>query len=1106
MFSVILIPVMSQATVLPEKRATFDSPIENKRITVKMTDVPVGRILDEIKAQSGANFVVNSQIIAKLGRRSLNVTNVTLPEAIAALLNGVDYDFTITGNNVSFVPSLFDPAQTSLYSGKVTNRKGEPLAGVTVMVKDSFYGTATDRQGEFSLRAAKGQILCFSLVGMNSCEVMCDSPQKKLKVTMVETTRKMDQVVITGMFRKGAQTFTGSAVTISSEELEQFSSRNLIATLRNIDPSFDIIDDNISGSDPNKLPEVQIRGSSSIPKVTELQDNTKTELNTPLIILDGFESSLQVLFDMNENEIASVTLLKDAAATALYGSRGANGVIIITSKMPEKGNLKISYGGSLDLEIPDLTSYDLLNAREKLELEKLVGKFKGSSNDGFYAFEQYYNYLLARVNDGVDTYWMAKPLRIGVGQSHNIRAEGGNEAFRYSASAQYSDTKGVMKKSERSNINASVNLAYIMDKIRFSYNIIINEGNSAASPYGSFATYARMNPYFSPYDEAGNLVKTLGVDGENSSLRWGREGVANPLWDASLNTYNKTNNSAVTNNFSIEWTPVEGLTMRGMLGISRTVAGVDQFNPPDLTIYDNYSQNDMLRKGEYLYQTSKAFKIDATLNMSYFRTFSDKHHIYGGVNANLRQDESSSVGFEVEGFVNGSFDFPGAALQYAQGTVPQGVESKSRAVGITTNANYSYDNRYFADFTLSLDGNSAFGKSNPFGTFWSAGAGWNIHNEAFIDESGFINKLKIRGSVGSTGSQSFNSYQALTTYNYYLSQRYYAWGGAMINRLGNPDLKWQQTMKYNVGFESEFMHRRLQLNVDLYREITYNQISTIEIPASTGFSSYVANFGEVENRGVEVKLSTVIIQSKANDLRWSLNISAIHNDNVINKLSPLFKSVQSSIEAMNTDANPLRIYKEGYTMNAIWVVPSLGIDPSTGRELYLDRNGNPTWEWSQADIAKCGIAQPRVQGNVNTILRWRNFNFSASFGYRLGGQIYNQTLISKVEDVDYDYNVDSRIFTSRWKNPGDKTMFKSIYLTEQTRKSSRFVQDEYTLNCQAMSLSYDLPQRLLKMLNVSNLTLRASTNDLFYISSVKRERGIDYPFSYRMLLSINVIF
>ena len=826
-------------------------------------------------------------------------------------------------------------------------------------------------------------------------------------------------------------------------------------------------------------------------------------------MLDGFESSLQRLIDMNENEIESLTILKDASATAIYGSRGANGVIVITTKPPKMGKLRITFRSDVNVEMPDLTGYDLLGAREKLELEKRVGLYNNARAESDLPLKRYYNWVLNEVNSGVDTYWLSKPLQTAIGQRHNLRMEGGDKTFRYSASAQINNTKGVMKGSDRTIFNGTINLTYIFKNVKFTNSLLVSVGNSANSPYGSFSDYTKQNPYWRAYDENGKVVKFLGDSGNSgdNSTRWGASGLpTNPLYNATLNTYDVSKSTNLTNNLSVDFKISRDFQLRGRLGLSKGIGQNDNFKPADHTDFANYSEADVFRKGSYAYEVDNTFNYDGSINLSYSRLFKEKHSVFAGLDYNIRQNQGSSYSFLAEGFTNANLDFIAMALQYAQNGKPSGSEMLERSIGLTSNVNYTYDNRYYVDLSLRTDGSSQFGSKNRFAPFWSTGIGWNLEKEEFLKDSKFINRLKLRGSMGITGSQNFSSYQALSTYSYYSNDRYYNWMGAYLMGLGNEDLKWQQKKSYDIGIETQLFGNRLSVIADYYIERTSDLVSSVNLPASNGFSNYIENIGSMENRGFEVKATAYLVRNLQKGLTWSITGALISNENKVTKISQALKDAQTAIEKAG-GSNPNLLIREGFSTNTIWVVPSLGIDPSTGKELYLSKSGVPTYTWSSLDLAPAGISEPKYQGNISTMVRYKAFSANLTFGYRFGGQLYNSTLINKVENADFNYNVDSRVYDDRWQKPGDIAAFKGLLVTTATNMTSRFVQDEKTFTCRNINLQYELRAvSLTKNFGFESLLFSGSMADLFYISTVKRERGTSYPFSQQFSFSISAMF
>lgn len=1087
--------------------ATAKTIAQEQVISLNLKNVTYLELFNELHRQTGVRFLYSSDQLENLSRIDVVADRKKVKEILEDALKETSLTCVFEEDMVMLRERQQQQISKLSVKGLVTDTKKQPLPGVTVMIKGTSLGTVTDAEGHYVLTIPQRDelVLVFSFVGMNSREVTYKG-EKELNVELEEKIAEMDEVVVTGIFQKSQASFTGSATTVTAKELQQFGNRNLLQSLHNIDPSINIIENNAFGSNPNRLPEVQIRGNSSIPNVDELKDQTRVDLNTPLIVLDGFETTLQKLIDINENEVETLTILKDASATAIYGSRGANGVIVITTKKPAMGQLRVSYKGDVNIEIPDLTGYDLLEAREKLELEKRVGLYSKPSNpDQDWRLQRYYSYLLDEVNSGVNTYWLSKPLQTSVGQRHALKVEGGDKSFRYSASLQWNDIRGVMKESYRKTFNGAIQLSYYWKNLKFSNNLMISAGKRQESPYGDFSEYAKMNPYWRTHDENGKILKRLGNSGESDyAFRWSRLPV-NPLYNATLNTYDRGNNTDITNNFMLEWKVLETLDLRGRFGITKNTDETRVFKPADHTDFADYSEDDMFRKGTYAYGISNSFSYEGSLNLAYHQSFG-KHLLVAGVDVNLREGRSRSSSFKAEGFTNENFDDISSALQYEKNGKPSGAESTVRSVGFTGNVNYTYDNRYFADLSGRMDGSSQFGSNKRFAPFWAVGIGWNMHNESFLKEVSWVNMLKLRFSVGTSGSQHFNAYQAIQTYRYFLDDKYYAWNGSSLIAMGNPDLKWQQKRDYNIGLDVKLWDNRITIGGDFYIAKTNDLISTLTLPAANGFTTYIENIGSLKNTGYELRLSAYVLRK--DQMSWSVSLAGIHNKNKIVEVSQALLDAQNAIESEDL-VNPNVQFRPGYSSNTIWTVRSAGIDPGTGKEVFISRDGNRTYNWSASDIVATGVSDPKLEGNISSMFRYKGLSLNVSFGYRFGGQIYNSTLANKVEvsKTAIGWNVDARVFHDRWKNIGDQASFKGLDDFTPTNKTSRFVQDETTFRCQNMTLQYELKsQALNKLLGIDYCLFSASTSDLFYISTVKRERGTSYPFSRQFSLGVNVVF
>lgn len=1083
---------------------------QTKSVTLDVKDMPLREVFKLVKTQTGANFIYSEIEIQKASNVTLKFENLPLKTALEKIFKDQPYTFEIQGDIVVVKPANQksvnqEKQKISVIKGKVVGEDGLPIPGVNILLKGTMIGVLSDADGVFKMEvpAMDDIVVVFSFVGMKTQEIAYKG-EADLHIIMQEDVTEVDEVVVTGIFKKSKESYTGAVSVITEKELKSFGNRNVLTTLRNIDPSFNIMENNTWGSNPNKLPEIEIRGAASMPDVNQLQSDVKADLNTPLIIMDGFEITLQRMMDLDDNEVKSITLLKDASATAIYGSRGANGVIVIETKEPEAGKLKLTYTGSLNLEIPDLSDYDVLDAREKLDLEYRSGYYDHARAEHDLRLKQKYNKILQDIDRGVNTYWLSRPLQTGVGHRHNLKIEGGDQSFRYSATLQFNHVAGVMKESFRNNFNGGINLSYKHEKLIFRNSLTLSLNKTQDSPYGTFDEYVKLNPYWTPKDENGNIKRYFDED----DLYWGTgKYPANPLYNATLNSKATTDYTNIINNFSIEWKPTMGLTIQGRFGITTQTSNGDTYYPPEHTRFSEFKDEDFFRKGSYSYKTGKDFRYNASVTANYSTLLNDRHLFYAGVNWELEESKGHDYRFEVQGFPSGSLDFLAAAMQYAKDGIPDGSESTSRRVSMVGNLNYSYDERYFVDVSYRMDGSSLYGSDRRFAGFWAAGIGWNIHQEKFMETLSFVNRLKLRGSLGETGSNNFSSYESLATYKYVLNDRYYQWTGAKMQALPNPDLEWQKTMKYDVGLDMNLFNNRLSIVADFYLEKTRGLMSSLELPASNGFPSYKANIGELENRGFELRATYYVLRDTERRLIWTVTGALVHNKDKILKLSKAMQEANQSLQRTQS-TTPNQVWKEGDPMNAIYVVPSLGIDPSTGKELYLKKNGEVTYNWDVDDRVFYGVSQPKYRGNINTTVRYRDLSLNMSFGYYWGGQQYNSTLIDRVENADKKYNVDARVYQDRWKEAGDRTFFKGINETGTTWASSRFVQDENVFTCQNINLTYELRQNewLQKNIGIETLILKGDIADLFRISSIKQERGIYYPFSRQFSCSLTLMF
>lgn len=933
---------------------------------------------------------------------------------------------------------------------------------------------------------------------------------KAMNVTLHEDAQALNEVVVTGLFNYRASSFTGSASTFTQDELKSVGNQNLLKSLSNLDPSFIIEDSYANGSNPNAFNDITIRGNASF---AGMQGDYTSNPNEPLFIVDGFESTREAVFDLDMNRVQSVTILKDAAAKALYGSKAANGVVVVETIQPEKGRLRVTYTGDLNIETPDLTSYDICNAAEKLQVEMNAGRYTATSPSFQQSLTEQYNDLLASIAKGVDTYWLAMPLRTGVGHKHTLYMEGGDDRMRYSGTLSYNGITGVMKGSDRRTISGNIQLSYRYKNFIFRNSLTITSNHADNSPYGSFSDYASANPYYTPYDENGNLKKVLGTytyPGTNGSSR--SVTYYNPLYNAYIGTKNFSEYTEYTENFYIEWRPLEELRFTGRIGYTYQSNGSEDFKPGDHTDFVTWTGDYYYKRGSYSIIDGESNNLSVDVTANYSKRFG-KHMLLGNAAYSMNTSTTDTHGMTAWGFMNNHVDHISFAKQYADNGRPSGSEYTTHSLGITGAVNYSYDERYLTDVTLRYNGSSAFGSNSRWGTFWSAGIGWNLHNETFMKNQKWLNLLKLRATYGLTGSQNFNPYQAKATYQFYDDVIYDNINGAYLMSMANENLKWQQTGDLNVGFDMQ-LFKKINVRLDVYKQTTQDALLAMTLPTSTGFSSYMENLGNIENAGFDIAANWKIYSKGTNFL--SLNLSTSHNKNKVVKISDALKAFneQNESDAMDSDSGnatnlPIIRYEEGQSMTAIWAVRSLGIDPATGREVFLKKDGvTTTYDYDTDDKVVVGDSNPKFHGNFGFSGEYKGVGATCSFSYRFGGDYYNQTLVNRVENVDIAYNVDRRVLNDTWQQAGDVAKFKKIsYSPSTTYPTSRFVEKNNEVQLASFSCYYDFKyQSWLQKIKVERLKASFYMSDIFRISTVKTERGTDYPYARSFSFSLSVTF
>lgn len=607
--------------------STWALPSQDKTVTLNLHNVSIETVLDAVKKQTGVNMLYNSQMFKGVPPVSINAKNEKWEVTLKLILNPQGFDYVVK-DGIVVVRKLQTEKRDNRIRGTVIDSNKEPIPGASVIVKGTRTGTSTNIEGEFTLDVKSDKVtLEVSFIGMKKQTLQVDATRRKsLEITLVDDVKTLDDVVVTGYSNVRKTSFTGSSTQITGDDLRKVSQTNVIDAMQSFDPSFRLMTNTQFGSDPNALPEMYIRGRSGV-GVRDLdkdqlsKSNLENNPNLPTFIMDGFEVSIEKVYDLDPTRIESMTILKDAAATAIYGSRAANGVVVITTVAPKPGEVRVSYNFTGTLEMPDLRDYNLANASEKLEIERLAGLFDVSAGDNMGNIINSYSKKYAQIRKGVDTNWLVLPLRNSFDHKHSVYVEGGTQNLRYGVDASYNGTKGVMKGSSRDRYSVGFSLDYRMKSLQVKNTVSFTHTKSTESPYGSFSDYTSMQPYDTPYED-GILVEQLAFSktDRNSAAN-------NPLYEATLANYDWNAYDEITNNLSLNWYLTDYWTVRGQFSVTRKYANSEKFIDPlssKTSVLGESSSGNEDKVGDLYTTNGNNLDWNANAFLYYTRTFEKK--------------------------------------------------------------------------------------------------------------------------------------------------------------------------------------------------------------------------------------------------------------------------------------------------------------------------------------------------------------------------------------------------------------------------------------------------------------------------------------------------
>lgn len=940
--------------------------------------------------------------------------------------------------------------QTGKIKGTIVDSKtGEPVIGASVKVKGTKLAAVTDLNGEFELNTHANATLQISYVGFKETEVKASNG---MKISLEEDTESLEEVVVVGYGTQKKESLTGAMANIKGEKLKDITS----ATVENM------LNGKVSGvyvapgsGRPGSTGAIIIRGQTSINGAT-----------APLWVVDGVIVGNSA-GDLNPDDIETMTVLKDAASTAIYGSEGANGVVVVTTKQAKHEKMSISLSAKAGLSTLNRGNLEMMDGAEFYDY------YKSFQNVESVNFPRWNEDLR---NSNFDWFKLAK--KTGSTQDYNLTLNGGSENIQSMFTLGYFKEEGAVKGYDMNRYSTRIKVVYKpYEWLTIKPNISGSRTNDKDKQYSVGAMYSMM-PWDSPYDEDGNLVP-------NYYSGWVNSKATNYLNDLAAGDYSTSTTYDLSGglDFDIKITP--WLTFS-------SVNNYSYYNSQTHGYYDPKSSSGEGVNGrttEYNYVSTRRY----TNQLLRFKKSWGKHNVNALLAYEFNDYEMKYTDVYATGFISGFEDF----MTAAKPEMATGYRTAWAKQSYFTQWRYDYDSRYYGELSLRRDGRSNFGSNNRYGNFFSVSGAWNINNESWF-KADWVDQLKLRAAFGSVGNVPTSLYPSYSLYS--VGATYNENPGALISQIGNKDLTWEKTYTTGVGVDASFWQNRLHATLDYYIKNTSNILYQVPVTGLVGVTSIWKNIGKMRNTGIELTVGGDIIRTK--DLTWNVTANISHNSNELRDLykqrdangNYVVKPVLIS-DGTSIAGTAQRILEIGEPVDTYYMKEWAGVNPEDGKpQWYMDdANGNKvvTDSYSKASYYKCGKASPDVYGSFSTSLFYKNFDLQANFGYSLGGQIYSY--YRQEFDSDGAYAGDRNQMKlqkgwSRWEKPGDIATHPRAMYNNQDKgnlASSRYLESSDYLKLRSLTLGYNFD---LKKYGIQTLRLSISGENLFTITDYS---GVD---------------
>ena len=1059
----------------------LNAAVFSQRVTISKKNMSLENVIKEIKKQTGYFFLYDLDLLQQKSKPvSLSVKDAEISEVLAIALKSQPFGFEIKENTILIKPLVYATISNIDVSGIVRDENGQPMIGASVKVKGTSITTVTDGQGRFSLRNVDDQaVLVISYLGYADREVKANST---IDVQLSTSSNTLSDVVITGYTNYARSQSATALATVSSDKINQVPGLTVDQILQGRVPGMSVIS---TSGQPGQSASVVIRGIGSVSGTT-----------TPLYILDGVPIEGNYFQTINPEDIESATVLKDASAKALYGSRGSSGVILLTTKKGKAGRLSVNYNSQYGFSNLSRPNFEMMNTTQRLQFEEEIGvAFGRNLGPGWTYSPKNPTYVAgtaatrARADFILDSLrkinvdWRDQFFQTGKFQEQQVGISGGNEKVRFYNSLNYYKQEGVAKRTGLDRYALRSNIDFNDGKFSGAVNLSLGysqssftEGEGGTGAGTAMASVYYALPYENPYAPDGTLIHQ-GNKGQYNILdaREGSQGL-----ERLFNSSDKTEQlkSILSTSFAYQILPSLKATTRA--GIDYRNSTDQVFINPDSYYGSRSVSNTLGGKGRFTEANRRNFNIISTTGLTFNKVLSNVHDFEVAGYYEYLYNNYNAFGFNAYG-IDGRLPETPAGVTSSATFLPgiTGGKTKSALASIIGVGRYTYDNKYTLNASYRYDGSTKVAPKNKWKGFYSIGASWNAKEESFLKDASLISDLRFRTSYGKTASQFSGDFNYLATF---VGTTYGGVAGIRPGSLGNADYDWEYVDEFNIGFSLDlFKSRRLRLVADYYNRKTYNMFFDQPVSAVVGAGSggtLSLSSGKMRNRGIEFELNGDVIKTK--DFTWTLGANAGYNKNKILYLTPLADQLPDGDS---------RVFKVGYPLGTYFAPGWAGVNPQTGEAQYYNLDGSITTTYNAAaqSTTNSGSLYPTFTGGITTSLSYKGFSASALLSFVTDVMRWNNEDFYNENQRYATSNQTVRMLEDRWKKPGDVATLQRFDIPRNF--TSKDIQDASFLRLRNVNIAYSVPANALSNLGfVKGVKVFVQGQNLFTWTSW---RGLD---------------